>query len=83
MALHHSSVKLLTLLTFTNMEAESLFFFIIALALAYGVGCLGRTRKIGFWPAFLLSILNVIIGLIAVLCSKKIDKNESNKQLED
>lgn len=65
------------------MEAESLFFFIIALALAYGVGCLGRTRKIGFWPVFLLSILNVIIGLIAVLCSKKIDKNESNKQLED
>ena len=58
------------------MEAESIFFFIIALALAYGVGCLGRTRKIGFWPAFLLSILNVIIGLIAVLCSKKIDKNE-------
>ena len=65
------------------MEAESFFFLVIALALAYGVGCLGRTRKIGFWPAFLLSILNVIIGLIAVLCSKKIDKNESNKQLED
>ena len=65
------------------MEAESLFFLVIALALAYGVGCLGRTRKIGFWPAFLISILNVIIGLIAVLCSKKIDKNESNKQLED
>lgn len=83
MALHHSSVKLLTLLTFTNMEAERLFFLVIALALAYGVGCLGRTRKIGFWPAFLISILNVIIGLIAVLCSKKIDKNESNKQLED
>ena len=65
------------------MEAERFFFLVIALALAYGVGCLGRTRKIGFWPAFLLSILNVIIGLIAVLCSKKIDKNESNKQLED
>lgn len=65
------------------MKAERLFFLVIALALAYGVGCLGRTRKIGFWPAFLISILNVIIGLIAVLCSKKIDKNESNKQLED
>lgn len=65
------------------MEAERLFFLVIALTLAYGVGCLGRTRKIGFWPAFLISILNVIIGLIAVLCSKKIDKNESNKQLED
>ena len=48
------------------MEAERLFFLVIALALAYGVGCLGRTRKIGFWPAFLISILNVIIGLIAV-----------------
>lgn len=65
------------------MEAERLLFLVIALALAYGVGCLGRTRKIGFWPAFLISILNVIIGLIAVLCSKKIDKNESNKQVED
>ena len=65
------------------MEAERLLFLVIALGLAYGVGCLGRTRKIGFWPAFLISILNVIIGLIAVLCSKKIDKNKSNKQLED
>lgn len=83
MALLHSSVNLSTLLIITNMEAERLFFLVIALALAYGVGCLGRTRKIGFWPAFLISILNVIIGLIAVLCSKKIDKNESNKKLED
>ena len=64
------------------MEAERLFFIVIALALAYGVGCLGRTRKIGFWPAFLLSILNVIIGLIVVLCSKKIDNNDSNKKIE-
>ncbi len=63
------------------MEAERLFFIVIALALAYGVGCLGRTRKIGFWPAFLLSILNVIIGLIVVLCSKKIDNNDSNKKI--
>jgi hypothetical protein len=63
------------------MEAERLFFIVIALALAYGIGCLGRTRKIGFWPAFLLSILNVIIGLIVVLCSKKIDNNDSNKKI--
>lgn len=63
------------------MEAERLFFIVIALALAYGVGCLGRTRKIGFWPAFLLSILNVIIGLIAVLCSKKIDNNDLKKRI--
>lgn len=66
------------------MEAERLFLLVIAVLLALGVGCLGHTRKIGFWPAFLLSILNLIIGLIAVLCSKKIDNNnESNKRLED
>ncbi len=65
------------------MEAERLFFLVIALALAYGVGCLGRTRKIGFWPTFFISCLNVIIGLIVVLCSKKLDKTESNNKLED
>ena len=27
---------------------ERLFFFVIAVALAFGVGCLGRNRKIGF-----------------------------------
>jgi len=44
---------------------------IIAVALAYGVGCLGRKRKIGFGWAFFISLFNVILGLIVVLCSKK------------
>lgn len=55
---------------------ERLFFFVIAVALAYAVGCLGRTRKIGFGWAFGLSLINLFIGIIAVLCSKKIEKNE-------
>ena len=46
------------------MEAESLFFGIIALGLAFGVGCLGSNRKIGFWPAFFISCLNVIRCLV-------------------
>lgn len=29
-----------------------MFFFIIAVTLAYGVGCMGRKRKIGFGWAF-------------------------------
>lgn len=53
------------------MNGESVFFFIIALALAYGVGCLGRNRKIGFGWAFFLSVINLFLGLIVVLCSKK------------
>lgn len=53
------------------MNGESIFFFVIAVALAYGVGCLGRTRKIGFGWAFFLSLINVILGLIVVLCSKR------------
>lgn len=58
---------------------ERLFLLIIAVTLAFGVGCLGRTRKIGFGWAFGLSLINVVIGLIAVLCSKKIDnKNKQN-----
>jgi len=54
---------------------ESMFFFIIAVALSYGVGCLGRNRKIGFGWAFFLSLINVFLGLIVVLCSKKKDND--------
>ena len=50
---------------------DRLFFFLFAVALAYGVGCLGRNRKIGFGWAFGISLINVIIGLIVVLCSEK------------
>jgi len=52
---------------------EMLFLLIISVGLAYGVGCMGRSRKIGFWLAFVISLLNVIVGLIVVLCSKKIE----------
>jgi hypothetical protein len=51
---------------------EDLFFFLIAASLAYAVGRLGRKRKIGFWFAFLLSSLNLFIGIIAVASSKKL-----------
>lgn len=57
---------------------ERLILLLIAIGLAYGVGCMGRSRKIGFWLAFVISLLNVIVGLIVVLCSKKIDSVESN-----
>lgn len=57
---------------------DSLFFFIIAVSLAYAVGCWGRTRKIGFGLAFVLSLLNLLVGIIAVACSKKLDKNNEN-----
>ena len=53
-------------------RVESLLFFFIALLLALGVGYMGSKRKIGFGLAFLLALLNVIVGLIAVLCSKKV-----------
>lgn len=61
---------------------EAIILLVIAVSLAYGVGCLGRTRKIGFGLAFILSLFNVIIGLIAVLCSKKIE-NVEPKNMED
>ena len=58
---------------------ERVFFLIIAVSLAYGVGCMGRNRRIGFGWAFGLSLLNVFMGLIAVLLSKKIPQDEINK----
>lgn len=58
------------------MEHAILLF--IAVGLAFGIGCLGKQRKIGFWIAFIVSLLNVIIGLIAVLCSKKIENEEES-----
>ncbi len=60
---------------------ESIILLVIAVGLAFGVGCLGRTRKIGFGLAFVISLFNVIIGLIAVLCSNKIENVEpQNKE---
>lgn len=57
---------------------ERLFFFVIAVALAYAVGCWGSTRKIGFGWAFGLSLINLFIGIIAVACSKKKEKEENS-----
>lgn len=50
---------------------EQAFFFLIAISLALLVGLWGSKRKIGFGWAFGLSVLNLIIGIIAVACSKK------------
>jgi len=61
---------------------ESIILLVIAVGLAFGVGCLGRTRKIGFGLAFVISLFNVIVGLIAVLCSKKIENVEPKKEEE-
>ena len=61
---------------------ESVILLVIAVGLAFGVGYLGRTRKIGFGLAFVISLFNVVIGLIAVLCSKKIENVEPKKEEE-
>lgn len=50
---------------------ERIILIIIAISLAYAVGCWGRTRKIGFGWAFGLSLFNLLIGIIAVALSKK------------
>lgn len=51
---------------------ERLLLIVIAVSLAFAVGCWGKTRKIGFGLAFALSLLNLFIGIIAVACSKKL-----------
>ena len=60
------------------MDADRIFFFVIAVLLALAVGYWGSTRKIGFGWAFFLSILNLLIGIIAVACSKKIEKKDES-----
>lgn len=64
---------------------ERIFFLIIAVSLAYAVGCWGRTRRIGFGWAFGLSLINLFVGIIAVACSKRIDKDsvEDNTKNEN
>lgn len=60
---------------------ERLLLIVIAVSLAFAVGCWGKTRKIGFGLAFALSLLNLFIGIIAVACSKKLDiKNEEEEK---
>lgn len=59
---------------------ETIVLLVVAVGLAYGVGCMGRSRKIGFGLAFVISLFNVFIGLIAVLCSKKNENEESNEK---
>lgn len=39
-----------------------IFFLIIIVAIAYGIGCIGRNRKIGFGGAFILSIIFFPLG---------------------
>lgn len=64
---------------------EVLFWLIIQTAIAYGIGCLGRKRKIGFGWAFVFGFINILLGLIVVLCSKKkdIDFVDMDKQKGD
>ena len=60
---------------------ERLLLIFIAVSLAFAVGCWGKTRKIGFGLAFVLSLFNLFIGIIAVACSKKLDnKNEEEEK---
>ena len=55
---------------------DGIFFGTIAIVLAFGIGCIGRNRRIGFGWAFGLSLLNVFVGLVAVLLSKKIPQDK-------
>ena len=52
------------------------FLFIIAIALAFGVGIMGSKRNIDFVWTFVIYFLYVVIGLIVVLCSKKLTHEE-------
>lgn len=79
-SIHHHLLFLQPKYNKNNRNMEKLFFFVIAVALAFGVGCLGRNRKIGFGWAFGISLINVVIGLIVVLCSKKKTPNELEKK---
>lgn len=54
---------------------DRLVLFVIAIAIACGIGSRQKEKDRIGW-AFGLSLINAIIGLIAVLCSKKLDETE-------
>lgn len=58
---------------------ERFLLIVIAVSLAFAVGCWGKTRKIGFGLAFGLSLFNLFIGIIAVACSKKLENNNEEE----
>lgn len=62
---------------------EKVFFLIIAISLAFGIGKWGSTRKIGFGWAFGLSLFNLLIGIIAVACSSKKENEDPNIKNSD
>lgn len=62
---------------------DSAFLLIIAISLALLVGRWGSTRKIGFGWAFGLSLFNLLIGIIAVACSKKKENEVDNLKNSD
>lgn len=62
---------------------DTVFFFIIAISLAFLVGKWGSTREIGFGWAFGLSLFNLFLGIIAVACSKKKENEVDNSKISD
>ena len=58
------------------------FLLIIAIFIAMLIGVWGSHRKIGFWWAFGISLVNALIGIIVVACSKKLDKIDNKKEGE-
>lgn len=75
---HCLSLRIKHLTKTKNMDQA--FLFIIAISLALLVGKWGSTRKIGFGWAFGLSLFNIIIGIIAVACSKKKENEVDNQK---
>jgi hypothetical protein len=55
------------------MELAPIFRYVLPVVLIFTVGLLGRTRRIGFWGAFILSILLTPIGgfLVALISGAK------------
>ena len=61
------------------MEPAIIYFLIIA---SIALGFVGSKRKIGFWKSFFLSLfLTPLIGLVVVLNSKNIEKEEYENKL--
>lgn len=56
------------------------FFLLIAVSLAFLVGMWGSQRKIGFGWAFGISLVNLLIGIIVVACSKKVTNEEKEEK---
>jgi UPF0716 family protein affecting phage T7 exclusion len=64
------------------MDIAPVFIYVLPIVILIAIGLLGGTRRIGFWPAVILSILLTPIGgfILTLLSGPKRPKKKKRKK---